>query len=144
MKKSKFLVLCLVLLVVALSISILAACDKDNDGNTNGKTPPNSGGKLLNGTFDGMVIKNGILTKYNGSATKLVIPSGVSEIVDEAFLGRSSLTSVTIPDSVTSIGMYAFEDCKNITIYAKAKTKPSGWDSNWNPDGRPVICGYKG
>ena len=121
MKKSKFLVLCLVLLVVALSISILVACNKGTDGNTNGKTPPNSGGKLLNGTFDGMVIKNGILTKYNGSATKLVIPSGVSEIGDEAF-----------------------NSCSGLTINVRATSKPNSWSSNWNPDGRPVNWGYKG
>jgi hypothetical protein len=53
------------------------------------------------------------------------------------------LTSIIIPNSVTSIGYSAFSDCKRLTIYCEAKSKPSGWDSLWNLDGRPVIWGYK-
>ena len=144
MKKSKFLVLCLVLLVIVLSIGILAACDKDNDGNTSGKTPPDSGEKLLNGTFDGMVIENGILTKYSGSATELVVPNGVTSIGYDAFYGCSGLTSITIPNSVTSISFEAFKGCSNLTIYAEVEEEPQGWVSNWNPANRPVVWGHKG
>ena len=32
----------------------------------------------------------------------------------------SGLTSVTSPDSVTTIGEYAFNGCTNLTIYGKA------------------------
>ena len=43
------------------------------------------------------------------------IPNSVTSIGDYAFSGCSSLTSVTIPDSVTSIGKWAFSECKSLT-----------------------------
>ena len=39
------------------------------------------------------------------------IPDSVTSIGGYAFLGCTSLTSITIPDSVTSIGGYAFYSC---------------------------------
>ncbi len=44
-----------------------------------------------------------------------VIPDSVTSIGDYAFSGCSSLTSITIPDSVTSIGDYAFYGCSSLT-----------------------------
>ena len=43
------------------------------------------------------------------------IPNSVTSIGYYAFSGCSSLTSVTIPNSVTSIGGGAFEDCSSLT-----------------------------
>ena len=43
--------------------------------------------------------------------TDLVIPNSVTSIGSFAFSGCSGLTSVTIPNSVTSIGNYAFKGC---------------------------------
>lgn len=42
---------------------------------------------------------------------ELVIPNSITTIGDYAFQGCSSLTSVTIPNSVTSIGVRAFLTC---------------------------------
>ena len=47
--------------------------------------------------------------------TEFVIPDSVTTIGNYAFYGCSSLTSVEIGDSVTTIGSYAFSSCSRLT-----------------------------
>jgi len=54
-------------------------------------------------------------TFANTSITSVTIPSSVTSIEDWAFYKCTDLTSITIPSSVTSIGNYAFSDCTNLT-----------------------------
>ena len=75
------------------------------------------------------------------SLTSIKIPDLVTSIGGSAFSVCTSLTSIEIPDSVTSIGHSAFSNCTSLTIYCEAKSQPSGWDSRWNPDNRPVYWG---
>ena len=49
------------------------------------------------------------------SLTSITIPNSVTEIGDAAFMGCSSLTSIAIPHGVTSIGMSAFQSCTSLT-----------------------------
>lgn len=60
------------------------------------------------------------LLNYIGDATTVEIPSEIEEmpvtkIYKNCFYGKSSITSVTIPSSVTSIGPYAFSGCSGLT-----------------------------
>ena len=58
---------------------------------------------------------NGVLVK------DLIIPDSVTSIGNYAFNGCSGLTSVTIGNSVTSIGKFAFEYCyKLVEVYNKS------------------------
>ena len=47
--------------------------------------------------------------------TSVSIPNSVTSIGDYAFFNCSGLTSVTIPNSVTSIGKSAFSNCSSLT-----------------------------
>ena len=93
-----------------------------------------------------------IVTRYVGNDANVKIPYtmgkdgviyNVTSIGWCAFSGCSSLTSIVIPESVTSIGDSAFFGCSSLTIYCEASSKPSGWDSSWNYDDRPVYWDYK-
>jgi uncharacterized repeat protein (TIGR02543 family) len=52
---------------------------------------------------------------YNTSITSITIPESVTTINSYAFSGCTSLTSIEIPESVTSIGNTAFSDCTGLT-----------------------------
>jgi BspA type Leucine rich repeat region (6 copies) len=57
-----------------------------------------------------------LLIQYPGGLVgSYAIPNSVTSIGDYAFYGCTGLTSVTIPNSVTSIGQYAFSYCSGLT-----------------------------
>ena len=60
------------------------------------------------------IIKTSTNTLIAGCSTT-IIPNSVKSIGSYAFSGSSSLTSITIPNSVTSIGNNAFEYCHSLT-----------------------------
>lgn len=65
------------------------------------------------------VIRGGVLEKYNGAATEVVVPNSVKFIGREhdysgVFGNCIGITSVVIPDSVQEIGDYAFKGCTRL------------------------------
>ncbi len=76
----------------------------------------------------GFCIEGTVLKKYTGPAGEVVIPDGVTQIDAYAFgvsdidfyfgsekANTIKITSVTIPNSVTSIGIAAFQGCTGLT-----------------------------
>ena len=71
-------------------------------------------------TFDGDVTKIGEEAFFGNNTdckniTSIAIPDSVTSIGDYAFYYCPSLTNITIPDSVTEIGIYAFCKCTSLT-----------------------------
>ncbi|CEN48957.1 TvBspA-like-625 (fragment) [Capnocytophaga canimorsus] len=59
------------------------------------------------------------------SLTSITLPNSVTAIGWRAFSGCRSLTSITLPNSVTSIGDYAFWQCSSLTsLTLKGSTPP--------------------
>ena len=71
-------------------------------------------------TYELDLYDNAVITEYTGNETVLKIPDTIDgytvvEIEEYAFGYKDSLTSVTIPDSVTAIDKYAFWSCQGLT-----------------------------
>ena len=82
-----------------------------------GRISTGMGTNLEYATYDdsvNYVINDGVLTGYNGKRSVLDIPEGVTQIADNCFKNRTSITSVNMPESLISIGQSAFEGCSNL------------------------------
>ena len=90
---------------------------------------------VISSTYKGLPV-----TEIGGSAfymldgamslTSITIPDGVKSIGDSAFYYCESLTSIEIPDSVTSIGDGVFSGCDNLEYNVKGNLKYLGSDQN--------------
>jgi hypothetical protein len=80
--------------------------------------------KLTFSSFGTTIRITGYQTAPTGPEA-LSIPSGVTEVNDGAFQGRTTLTEVTIPASVTSIGAQAFGSCSSLTGITVDPANPS-------------------
>ena len=76
------------------------------------------GAKYVNGTVDGDFVfadaEKTQLVAYAGNDSVVIIPNTVTSIDDYAFQNCSVITSITIPESVETIGYGAFNGCNNI------------------------------
>ncbi|MBQ8987319.1 MAG: leucine-rich repeat protein [Lachnospiraceae bacterium] len=90
-------------------------------GNLKGKVSwivDDKGVLTISGT-GAMVFKDSPVAPWNEHIVKkAVIKSGVTSIARQAFLNFTNMTSVSIPNTVTEIGFYAFDNCgiTSITI----------------------------
>lgn len=95
-------------------------------------------------TSDGLFINSGTTAvKCRTTATSVTIPNSVISIGDGAFEARSGLINIEIPNSVTSIGMYAFYRCSSLTSITYrgtiAQWKVITKNHNWS-GGVPSTC----
>ncbi len=80
-------------------------------------------------TFSKKITRIGRAFEKCTGLTSIVIPNSVTSIGSWAFNGCSALTSINIPDSVTSIGCWAFDGCTGLTsvVIPNSVTSLSGF-----------------
>lgn len=63
-------------------------------------------------------IVDGVLTKYRGKDSEVVVPEGVTFIGDNAFFECDGVESIVLPEGITQIGYRAFSGClcRSITL----------------------------
>jgi hypothetical protein len=76
-------------------------------------TIPSTLGGYPVGTISGQISRS-IFGDSSSSITSITIPNSITTIGDYAFYGCSSLASVNIPNTVTSIGNNAFSMCTSL------------------------------
>lgn len=80
------------------------------------------------------------ITKYTGTESTVILPSTISgwpvtKIGEDAFQDNTTITSVTIPDSVTEIGSNAFAGCTNLT----SVNYEGDWSNLTIQSGNPAV-----
>ena len=79
---------------------------------------------------------------FCSSLTSVTIGNSVISIESDAFFGCRGLTSITIPNSVTIIGGAAFSDCPLVTLRMKPENPPTISEFGFgNPNVILVPCG---
>ena len=78
-----------------------------------------------------LYIGNHLIIVNSPEIVSFTIRDGIVSIAEGAFRFCDRLISVVIPDSVTTIGQYAFTSDIDTTIYCEAPSKPDGWADNW-------------
>lgn len=63
---------------------------------------------------DFLVVGDGVLIAYRGTAQNVVIPDGVKYIGEEVFLNHTEIRTMVIPESVTTVAPSAFHGCTNL------------------------------
>jgi hypothetical protein len=91
-----------------------------NDGGTSYSVVQPSctaGDVVIPSTYNGLPVTAIGNTAFGSCAslTSITIPSSVTEIQEQAFANCISLTSITIPNSVVYLGYSAFEGCTNLS-----------------------------
>ena len=60
------------------------------------------------------IIRGGVLEKYTGQGTTIVVPNNVKMIGECAFKDCYGITKVVVPEGVSSIKWGAFENCEKL------------------------------
>lgn len=91
--------------------------------------------------MDAPVLKLEKTFQDNASITSVIIPDGITSIDDNAFDCCQSLSSVTIPNSVNHLGKWAFCCCKALTsVTIPSSVVEIGYGAFWGCENLTVHC----
>ena len=77
--------------------------------------------------YDEFDKEDGVLKRYNGSSSVVIVPDDVKNIGSKAFEDRREITEIRLPDSVVEIEDNAFSGCDNLkTVYFPDSLKRLG------------------
>ncbi len=112
-------------------------------------------GTIITGTLWGGIPTNNNVTTIGSGAFQfcttyghhsggrvLIIPSNITKIFDNAFLGAGDFEYIIIPKSVNEVGENAFL-CFNGGIYCESNCKPIAWHENWCNAGADFVSSKK-
>ena len=139
----------------SIGTDAFAGCDNLTSVTINSEAPINDAGIYLKkGQLRYYVLDKSTVSVVSDDnqnyAGDIVIPSKITAgntfsvigIGGYAFAECINLKSVTIPNTIKTIGENAFRSCIHLTaIYCQAKSEPYGWDNNWNPNKYKVVWG---
>ena len=127
----KLLVALLAFALMISTVGLFACANTDNSDDTTDYTNYLEFNLLQDGTYS----VGGKSDLYLVYIEKIEIPSTyngkpVTQIVENGFKGVSSLKEIVIPNSITTVGENAFEDCNNLIYNIKDGLKYIGNEEN--------------
>jgi hypothetical protein len=63
-----------------------------------------------------LLMDQGILRAYPGALGEVVLPEGITEIMNSCFRNSTGITSISLPASLETIGISAFDGCTNLDL----------------------------
>ncbi|MBR6487242.1 MAG: leucine-rich repeat domain-containing protein [Lachnospiraceae bacterium] len=88
---------------------------------------------------DSFIILNGTAAEYNGDEQNVSIPQGVKRIGNRVFYKESSISSVTLPMGLESIGDFAFARASLETVSIPEGVKEIGYAAFYNCEGLKEV-----
>lgn len=92
---------------------------------------------------DGLYAGSYLIT-VDEAATNVTVSSSCGSIAAGAVNGWTHAAAIKIPLNVQNIQPKAFTDCKNLTIYCEAESKPEGWLDGWCDSSVTIVWGFTG
>lgn len=91
-------------------------------------------GKSLKTPQQSFLIEDGVLKKFYGRETQVVVPDGVKIIGENAFRGCNNMKTITIPNSVKKISDHAFHGCDCLDKFFFIGTKKQAEKIDYGQD----------